>query len=185
MTQLSLFEGIENKEFLEYHKTNPHLYEAFKQVAFDAMKMGFKTYGANGIFEIIRWKRAEQGDGEFKINNNYAPLFARLFANEFPAYADFFRFRKSKFTKYVETLPKEEKTTHEIVFPYEKSLIVLKVTPTEDDYWCAVNFSDPANGMMYYFDVHYSRLAGEISVYVYNGKNLTSEGRTPIHIVYL
>lgn len=104
MTQLSLFEGIENKEFLEYHKTNPHLYEAFKQVAFDAMKLGFKTYGANGIFEIIRWKRAERGDGEFKINNNYAPLFARLFVNEYPQYEGFFRFRQSKFNTYIDKI---------------------------------------------------------------------------------
>jgi hypothetical protein len=68
MTQLTLFDGIQNQEFLEYHKTNPHLYEAFKSVAFDAMNLGFQRYGAKGIFEIIRWKRAESGDGEFKIN---------------------------------------------------------------------------------------------------------------------
>jgi len=110
MTQLNLFDGIENKEFLEYHKTNPHLYEAFKQVALDAMNMGFRTYGANGIFEIIRWKRAERGDGEFKINNNYAPLFARLFANEFPHHADFFRFRKSKFSRYMESISNQQES---------------------------------------------------------------------------
>jgi hypothetical protein len=110
MTQLNLFDGIENKEFLEYHKTNPHLYEAFKQVALDAMNMGFRTYGANGIFEIIRWKRAERGDGEFKINNNYAPLFARLFANEFPQHADFFRFRKSKFSRYMESISNQQES---------------------------------------------------------------------------
>lgn len=102
MSQLNLFEGIENKEFLEYHKTNPHLYEAFKQVAFDALNMGFEHYGANGIFEIIRWKRAERGEGEFKINNNYAPLFARLFVNEYPQYSKFFRFRASRFQRYIE-----------------------------------------------------------------------------------
>ena len=106
MTQLNLFEGIENKEFLEYHTTNPHLYEAFKQVAFDAMNMGFSRYGANGIFEIIRWKRAERGDDEFKINNNFAPLFARLFTNEYPHHEGFFRMRKSKFNKYIENIPK-------------------------------------------------------------------------------
>lgn len=112
MTQLklNLFEGIENKEFLEYHKTNPHLYEAFKQVAFDAMSMGFTSYGANGIFEIIRWKRAERGEGEFKINNNYAPLFARVFVNEYPHHSGFFRFRKSKFNTYIENQENENRS---------------------------------------------------------------------------
>lgn len=104
MTQLNLFEGIQDDKFKEYHEQNPHLYEAFKSVALDAMKMGFTNYGANGIFEIIRWKRAERGEGEFKINNNYAPLFARLFVNEYPQHKDFFRFRKSKYSDYVESL---------------------------------------------------------------------------------
>lgn len=107
MTQLNLFDGIEDKEFLQYHQTHPHLYEAFKTVAFDALNIGFKNYGAKGIFEIIRWKRAERGDGEFKINNNYAPLFARLFVNEYPQYADFFRFKKSRFDAVVQQ-PTEE-----------------------------------------------------------------------------
>jgi hypothetical protein len=104
MTQLTLFDGIQNQEFLEYHKTNPHLYEAFKSVAFDAMNLGFQRYGAKGIFEIIRWKRAESGDGEFKINNNFAPLFARLFVNEFPHHANFFQLRTSKFQRYIDNI---------------------------------------------------------------------------------
>jgi len=182
--QLDLFAGIENKEFLEYHKTNPHLYDAFKAVAFDAMKMGFKTYGANGIFEIIRWKRAERGEGEFKINNNYAPLFARLFANEYPQYRAFFKFRRSKFSEYVESLPKEEKkTTHEIVFPYMGSLIVMKITPTEEDWWTTINVS--VDGKIFYFDVHFSEDDQEIFVYPYSGKHQTADYMSAIHKVYL
>lgn len=170
--QLDLFDGIENKDFLEYHKTNPHLYDAFKAVAFDAMKMGFKTYGANGIFEIIRWKRAERGDGEFKINNNFAPLFARLFANEFPQYSSFFRYRKSKFSEYLKSLPMQEKKNHELVFPYENALIVLNITPAEDDWWTTVNVTDPS-GRTFFFDVHYCEDYNEICVYPYNGKHTT------------
>lgn len=169
MTQLSLFEGIENKKFLEYHKTNPHLYEAFKQVAFDAMKLGFTNYGANGIFEIIRWKRAERGDGEFKINNNYAPLFARLFANEFPQHADFFRFRRSKFNEYLESLPTQEKQTHELVFFYDNASFVLNITPTEEDWWTTIEVTE--SGRSYSFDIHYCEDYNEICVYLYNGKH--------------
>jgi hypothetical protein len=169
-TQLSLFDGIENTEFIEYHKTNPHLYEAFKTVAFDAIKMGFKTYGANGIFEIIRWKRAERGDGEFKINNNFAPLFARLFVNEFPQYADFFRFRRSKFTEYLKSLPMAEKRTHELVFFYENAAFILYINPTEDDWWTTLNVTDES-GRSFTFDIHYCEDYNEICVYPYNGKH--------------
>jgi len=169
--QLDLFDGIENKDFLEYHKTNPHLYDAFKAVAFDAMKMGFKTYGANGIFEIIRWKRAERGDGEFKINNNFAPLFARLFANEFPQYSSFFRYRKSKFSEYLKSLPMQEKRMHELVFFYENASFVLTIAPTEDDWWTTVNVTE--NGRTFFFDVHYCEDYNEICVYPYNGKHTT------------
>jgi hypothetical protein len=100
--QLDLFEGISNKDFIEYHKTNPHLYEAFKNIALRAINLGFQNYGAKGIFEIIRWERAERGDGEFKINNNYAPLFTRLFDNEYPQHQNFFRKRRSSFDNYCE-----------------------------------------------------------------------------------
>lgn len=95
--ELDLFEGINDKKFLQYHKTNPHLYAAFKSIALRAINIGFRNYGAKGIFEIIRWERKEKGLGDFKINNNFAPLFARVFENEYPQYADFFRKRRSKF----------------------------------------------------------------------------------------
>lgn len=163
--QLDLFDGIENKEFLEYHKTNPHLYDAFKAVAFDAMRMGFKTYGANGIFEIIRWKRAERGDGEFKINNNFAPLFARLFANEFPQHENFFRFRRSKFNKYVEEINKKKKSSYELVFNYNDSLVILNITPEESDWWTTLRAMS-ADGNIHEFDVHYCEDYNEVCVYV-------------------
>jgi len=109
--QLDLFEGISNKDFLEYHKTNPHLYAAFKNIALRAIRLGFTNYGAKGIFEIIRWERAERGDGEFKINNNFAPLFTRLFENEFPQHKNFFRKRRSAFDNYVDKEKESEVTS--------------------------------------------------------------------------
>lgn len=102
--QLDLFAGIANKEFIEYHKTNPHLYEAFKRISLRAIELGFTHYGAKGVFEIIRWERAEKSKSDdFKINNNYAPLFTRLFENEFPQHVGFFRKRKSLFDSVSET----------------------------------------------------------------------------------
>lgn len=171
MSQLNLFEGIDNKEFIEYHKTYPHLYEAFKEIALKTKAMGFAHYGANGIFEIIRWKTAERGDGVFKINNNYAPLFARLFDNEFPEHKGFFRMRKSKFTKYTESLPKKKyHQVYEIVFGYAGNLVIINITPTEADWWTTVNVSD-GSGNQILFDIHYCEDYNQIAVY--RSKNLS------------
>lgn len=171
MSQLNLFEGIDNKEFIEYHKTNPHLYEAFKEIALKTKAMGFANYGANGIFEIIRWKTAEKGDGLFKINNNFAPLFARLFDNEFPEHKGFFRMRRSKFTKYTEALPKKKyHQVYEVVFPYAGNLVIINITPTEADWWTTVNVSD-GSGNQILFDIHYCEDYNQIAVY--RAKNLT------------
>jgi len=174
MSQLNLFEGIDNKEFIEYHKTNPHLYEAFKEIALKSKAMGFAHYGANGIFEIIRWKTAEKGDGEFKINNNFAPLFARLFDNEFPEHKGFFRMRRSKFSQYTEALPKKKYfQDYELVFPYAGNLVILKITPGESDWWTTLNVTD-GNGNQIYFDVHYCENYNQICVYRHS-KQSTNE----------
>lgn len=85
------------KTFEQYHKENPAIWEQFKKVTFEAIKKGFKTYGSKGIFEIIRWHQGGEikKDG-FKINNNYAPNYARKFMVEFPENKDIFRIRTLK-----------------------------------------------------------------------------------------
>lgn len=82
---------------MKYHTENPHVYEAFKQIALKAINKGYKNYSVNGIAEILRWETKVAGNDEFKINNNYRAFYARLFAKDFPQHKDFFRTRKSKF----------------------------------------------------------------------------------------
>ncbi len=104
-------------------------------------------------------------------NPNGDTLFARVFANEFPQYKDFFKFRRSKFSEYLNSLPMQDKKSHELVFSYENALIVLNITPTESDWWTTLNVSDPA-GRTFFFDVHYCEDYNEICVYPHNGKHL-------------
>jgi len=83
------------KDFLEFHNANPHVWLLFRQFARKAMASGRKSYSANAIFERIRWytdidSNDEQG---FKVNNNHRAYYTRLFQSQYPNHAHFFRTR--------------------------------------------------------------------------------------------
>lgn len=83
----------ENRQVKFLH---PEVYKMFEKFTFDRINRGFKHFGSQAILERIRWETSvtEKG-GMFKINNNWAALFARMFEIEHPNYAGFFRKRKS------------------------------------------------------------------------------------------
>lgn len=88
-----LFKGINNPRFVEHHKKHPHIYEKFKELALDTKSRGFKHYSAAGIRELVRWHTAIKGDGVYKIQNTFTPLYARMVMNEVPYMDGFFRTR--------------------------------------------------------------------------------------------
>jgi hypothetical protein len=90
-----------NKSFQQYHEENPQIYQQFKKITFQLIDSGREYYGAKGVIEIIRFNTIIGSQGylkneDFKINNNFAPDYARKFMNEFPIYRDFFRTRQLK-----------------------------------------------------------------------------------------
>ena len=94
-----LFQEIEEpdsikKQWWRWHKLNPHVYELFKRFTLDVIRRGRKQYSSKAIVERIRWHTEVETVGEeFKMNNNYAPYYARLFMKEYPEHANFFRTR--------------------------------------------------------------------------------------------
>ena len=80
--------------FKKYDKDNPEIWEAFKKYSFQAKSKNFKNYSAKGIFEIIRWHTAINGNDVFKLNNNYHADYARKMMLYFPEFIGFFRVRK-------------------------------------------------------------------------------------------
>ncbi len=94
-----------NKPFEEYHKENPGIYLEFKELTLKLIGRGRTYYGANGIIEVIRYHRITKATGyaqdpekstDFKVNNNYAPDYARKFMSEYPQFNGFFRTRQLK-----------------------------------------------------------------------------------------
>ena len=81
------------KRFWRYHGDNPHVWQMFKRFTFQATNR--KThYSADAILHRMRWFTEIETHGDiFKINNNYAAYYARMFMNEFPQHKGFFRTR--------------------------------------------------------------------------------------------
>lgn len=83
-------------EFSIYHTEHPEVWFMFRKFAFNLIRRGFKNGAAKAIIERIRWETDtpdDYGNSTFKINNNYAPFYSRLFMDTFPQYEGFFRLR--------------------------------------------------------------------------------------------
>ena len=83
-------------KFEQYHKDNPKIYKAFTRYAREAKHKGFKNYSSKSLFEIIRWHTTIKGGRVFKIDNNYAPDYARKMMQEYESFKGFFRVRTLK-----------------------------------------------------------------------------------------
>lgn len=80
-----------------FHKANPRVYDLFKRFTFQVIRAGHQHYSADAVCHRIRWHTSVETQGDdFKINNNYAAYYARLFMVEHPQHDGFFRTRVTK-----------------------------------------------------------------------------------------
>jgi len=99
MSQPDLFSqsDLSNEKFMAFHEANPHVYQKFKELAFEAINAGRKNFSIDMIWGAMRWYSSIQTTDEtYRLNNNYRASYGRLFVKEFPEHKDFFRFRDSK-----------------------------------------------------------------------------------------
>lgn len=93
------------QKFFDFHARNPEIYKQFKR--FTKELLGSKptrTIGSQMIIERIRYElflNKQDEREEYKINNNYAPGYARLFVKDFPEYDGLIRLRGSIFDDYI------------------------------------------------------------------------------------
>lgn len=83
------------KSALDFIDKNPLAWEMFEKFTFQMIRSGRRRCSSKLIFERIRWQTilTQKEREEFKINNNYSSIFARLFAEKYPKHADFFMTR--------------------------------------------------------------------------------------------
>jgi hypothetical protein len=83
------------REFLAFHRENPHIYDLVCRFARTAQEAGFRCYGIAAIFERVRWHVTVERREEWKMNNNYRAFYARLWLHDHPDWPGFFETRRS------------------------------------------------------------------------------------------
>jgi hypothetical protein len=75
-------------KFIDFHKSNPEVYELFEHFTNEAIAAGMTKIGSKFVFERIRWEMMVKTKGAgycvatkrpLKLNNNFTPWYARLF----------------------------------------------------------------------------------------------------------
>lgn len=81
---------------LEYMKENRHIWKAYQDYCLKIVAQGARRIGSKAVIELLRYNESG-GDWtkyeDYKINNNYASYFARLFVAKFPEHKGLFLFR--------------------------------------------------------------------------------------------
>ncbi len=78
-------------------ESNGHLYREFRRLVDEmlAHRPGVRL-SADQVCHVMRWNAQIQSEGDqFKVNNNSAALFARLYVYEHPEAVDVFDLRRS------------------------------------------------------------------------------------------
>jgi hypothetical protein len=85
-------------DFADFHRDNPHVYAELRALALRIKARGREVYGIGALAEVLRFHRAmETTDPDYKINNNYRALYARLLMDREPELRDFFRTRRASY----------------------------------------------------------------------------------------
>lgn len=88
------------KTFKDFHRFNPHVFEAFKAKAIAARNAGHAHYSAWIIVNVLRWESDLKTTGtEFKISNDAIALLARLLIWHDPSFEGFFDLKQMKPTR--------------------------------------------------------------------------------------
>lgn len=94
-------EGIDDEtiqKVFDYHSKNPDLFKRFEHYAKEVAQAN-KRIGAMAIVNRIRWEAEIENKGDFKINNNIAPYFARIFTIKYPQFSWIFETRAAQGVK--------------------------------------------------------------------------------------
>jgi hypothetical protein len=83
------------ESFKSYHEKRPEIYEEFKRIAAQLITRGYRRLSSQLILEVIRYNSMITKIGEFKINNDAAAGYSRLYEKDHPQYAGYFLKRYS------------------------------------------------------------------------------------------
>ena len=88
------------RRFAAFHAAHPEVYAAFDKITRTMIARGYERGSAYMVAEVIRWETSVNADHkDFKLNNDYRPLYARMWMLNNPEHADFFRTRVRQYRK--------------------------------------------------------------------------------------
>jgi hypothetical protein len=84
--------------FARFHVANPHVYAELVRLAREARQAGRTKLGAKELYEVARWhlKLRTRGDVEYRLNNSWTALYARLIQQQEPDLAHLFETRRRR-----------------------------------------------------------------------------------------
>ena len=81
--------------YKKWDEANPHFYPLFIRFATQLAQRGYRNISSKLLFERIRWESMIRTVGEeWKLNNNYTPIYARRFMRDYPQHDGLFRLRE-------------------------------------------------------------------------------------------
>jgi len=85
------------ERFNTFHGANPHVYHVLVDLAREAKDAGRTRVGMKEIYEVARWRlRLKTKGDEFRLNNSYTSLYARLIVDTQSDLADMFEMRRRR-----------------------------------------------------------------------------------------
>jgi len=82
------------EKFLEFHRRNPHIYDAILEKTLQLFKAGRKHYSIKAVYEFVRLEEIIKiNGGKSNMNNNYTAYYARMVMDNVPQLEGFFQTR--------------------------------------------------------------------------------------------
>jgi hypothetical protein len=83
--------------FLQYHSQRPQIWRAFEATALHLLASRGGDFGAKEVFENLRRGNEELPTiGEFKLDNNFTAMYARVFVLFHPEYKARIKLKKAR-----------------------------------------------------------------------------------------
>ncbi|MEU7817073.1 hypothetical protein [Pseudonocardia sp. NPDC049154] len=81
--------------FLEFHRANPHVYRALRDLARNWLTQGKTKCSITLLYNVARWSLSlrTEGEGMFELNDHYQAYYARALMRFEPDLAGMFNIR--------------------------------------------------------------------------------------------
>lgn len=92
--QLSLMADPLDVRFVEFHHSNPHVYERLVELAYEWLNAGHDYCSIDMLCHHLRFEQGIKTQGDsFKVNNSFTSRYARLISANHPSLSPLFRTR--------------------------------------------------------------------------------------------